>query len=227
MKIVFPSWRALVAEFLGTFVFVFVACGSVLTRNMFEDFGIIGVALATSMVLTALIFATVALSGAHLNPAITLATWLTQRINTITAVLYIFVQCMAGFAAAYTLLLVFGDSATAYFLGGPVLAAEATVQSGLVLEAVLTAVLVFVFFATMLDRRGPVSFGPLAIGLVFLGAVIFAGPIEGAAFNPVKVAPLIVSGHTESLLVWVVGPLTGALFGVVYDFLFLRQGKKK
>jgi len=226
MKISFPGWRALVAEFLGTFVFVFVACGSVLTRNIYEDFGTVGVALATSVILTSLIFATVAISGAHLNPAVTLSAWLTQRINTVTAALYILVQILAGFAAAYLLLFLFGDKGMAFYLGGPVLSADTTVQSGLILEAILTAVLVFVFFATMVDKRGPVSFGPIAVGLVFLAAGIFAGPIEGAALNPVKVAPLIVSGHTESLLVWVVGPLTGALFGVVYEWLFLRQGKR-
>lgn len=227
MKIVFPSWKALVAEFLGTFVFVFVACGSVLTRNIFDDFGVIGVALATSVILTSLIFATVALSGGHLNPAVTLAAWLTQKVNTTTAVLYILVQVIAGFVAAFLLLFIFGDHGMAFYLGGPVLSADTSVQSGLILEAILTSVLVFVFFATMVDKRGPLSFGPIAVGLVFLAAGIFAGPIEGAALNPVKVAPLIVSGHTESILVWVVGPLTGSLFGVVYDFLFLRQGKKK
>lgn len=227
MKISFPPWRALAAEFLGTFVFVFVACGSVLTRNIYEDFGVVGVALATSLILTSLIFATVAISGAHLNPAVTLAAWLTQKVNTTTAVFYILVQAAAGFAAAFLLLAIFGDRGMAFYLGGPVLSADTTVQSGLILEAVLTAVLVFVFFATMVDKRGPVSFGPIAIGLVLLAAIIFAGPIEGAALNPVKIAPLIVSGHTESLLVWVVGPLTGSLFGVAYDFLFLRQNKKK
>lgn len=226
MKLTFSNWRALVAEFLGTFVFVFVACGSVLTRNIFDDFGVIGVALATSVILTALMFATVALSGGHLNPAITLAAWLTQKINTVTAVLYIVVQVIAGFAAAFLLLFIFGDHGTAFYLGGSVLSVDTTVQSGLVLEAVLTAVLVFAFFATMIDKRGPVSFGPIAVGLVFLAVGIFAGPIEGAALNPVKVAPLIVSGHTESILVWVVGPLTGSLFGVVYHLLFLGQGKR-
>lgn len=226
-KLVLPSPRALIAEFLGTFVFVFVACGSVLTRNIYEDFGAVGVALATAVVLTAVIFATVALSGGHLNPAVTLAAWLTQKVNTTTAVLYILAQVVAGFAAAFLLLLIFGDQGSAFYLGGPVLATDATVQSALILEAVLTATLVFVFFATMVDKRGPVSFGPIAIGLVFLAAGIFAGPIEGAALNPVKVAPLIVSGHTESVLVWVVGPLAGALFGLVYEFLFLWQGKKK
>lgn len=227
MKIVFPSWRALAAEFLGTFVFVFVACGSVLTRNIFEDFGVVGVALATSVVMSALVFATVALSGGHLNPAVTLAAWLSQKVSSTTAVMFITAQIVAAFAAAFLLLFIFGGQGTAFYLGGPVLSTDTTVQSALILEAVLTAVLVFVFFATMVDKRGPVSFGPIAIGLVFLAAGIFAGPIEGAALNPVKVAPLIVSGHMESMLVWVVGPLTGALFGLVYELLFLRQSKKK
>lgn len=240
-----PNWRAYLAEFLGTFVFVFVAAGSVLTANLFADVGVLGVAFATSMALAAMIFATVGTSGGHLNPAVTVAMWLTQRISSAGAVFYILMQVLASFAAAYLLLAVFGNGAMAFFLGGPVLSVDTSVQSAVILEAVLTAALVFAVFATMVDKqsfrsssnqddstaglkRGPVSFGPLAVGLVVLVASIFAGPVTGAALNPARaLGPLLVSGRLDSLLVWVIGPLAGSLFGLVYEFLFLRTAKRK
>lgn len=223
-----PNWRAYVAEFLGTFVFVFVAAGSVLSNNLFTDTGILGVSFATSMALAAMVFATVAISGGHLNPAVTVAMWLTQKMSTIVAVFYILMQVLASFAAAYLLQFIFGNQALGFYLGGPVLSVDTTVSAAVILEAVLTGVLVFAVFATMVDKRGPVSFGPVVVGLVVLAASIFAGPVTGAALNPARaLGPLLVSGRLDSLLVWVIGPLTASLFGVVYDFVFLRQGKKK
>ena len=222
------NWRAYVAEFLGTFVFVFAAAGSVLSNNLFTDTGVLGVGIATSMALAAMIFATAAISGGHLNPAVTVAMWLTQRIGTTVAAFYVLMQILAGFAAAYLLQYLFGNHALGFYLGGPVLAVDTTVGAAVILEAVLTGALVFTVFATMVDRRGPVSFGPIAVGLVVLAGSIFAGGITGAALNPARaLGPLLVSGRVDSLLVWVIGPLTGSLFGVFYDFVFLRQGKRK
>ena len=228
MRFSLPKWRAYAAEFLGTFVFVFVAAGSVLSNNLFIDTGVLGVSFATSMAFSAMIFATVAISGGHLNPAVTIALWLAQKMGTVTAVFYVLMQILASFAAAYLLQFVFGNQALGFYLGGPVLSVDTTVSAAVILEAVLTGALVFAVFATMVDKRGPVSFGPIAVGLVVLVASIFAGSITGAALNPARaIGPLLVSGRLESLLVWVIGPLTGSLFGVFYDFVFLRQGKKR
>ena len=220
------DWRAYLAEFLGTFVFVFVASMAVLSNNFYGEIGSLGIALATGLVIAAMVFATVSISGGHLNPAVTLALWLGQKINTVNATFYILSQLAASFAAACSLLLLFGDRAMKFSLGGPVLEPGVNLQTAVILEAVMTAVLVFVVFATMVDKRGPVSFGPIAVGLVVLVASIAIGPMTGAALNPARaLGPLVVSKHFDYLAVWIIGPFVGSLFGMIYEFVFLKKKK--
>lgn len=212
------------AEFLGTFVFVFVASGAVLSNIFYGDVGSLGVALATGLSLAAMIWATAAISGGHLNPAVTLAVWLTGKISVINAVFYIASQVLASFAAGGVLLYIFGDRAIRFNLGAPILGADVAVGTALLLEAILTAVLVFAVFATVVDRRGSVSFGPLVIGLVVVCGGIFAGPITGAALNPARaIGPAVITGSFTNLPIWILGPFAGSLFGLVYEFLFLRK----
>ncbi|MBI3342210.1 aquaporin [Candidatus Curtissbacteria bacterium] len=228
MKLSFPTPQALLAEFLGTFVFVFVACGVVLTSQLFQDVGVVGAALAGGLTLMAMIYATSGISGGQLNPAVTLAAWFSQRMNVVEAACYIAAQLLAGFVAAFALFAVFGARSFEFYFGGPVLSVDTNLQAALVLEAILTAVLVFAYFATVVDKRGPASFGPMVIGLIVVVSGIFAGPISGAVLNPAKaVGPLVTAGHYDSLLVWIVGPLVGSLIGFIYPFLFLPSKKKK
>lgn len=221
------DWRAYVAEFLGTFVFVFIVCGTTLANLFYVDIGILGVALASGLVYTAMLLATINSSGGYLNPAVTLALWLVQKIKGHLAFFYIFAQLLASFAAAGLLLLIFGSSAKEFSLGGPVLAAGISQQTAVVVEAILSAIIVFTVFATIVDKKNSTGFGPLAIGLVVAGGSIFAASITGAAFNPARaLGPLVISGSYESIVVWIIGPLAGSLFGIVYEFLFLRKVKK-
>ncbi len=221
-------WRAYLAEFLGTFVFVFVASGAVLSNIFYGDIGTLGVALATGLALGAMVFATAAISGGHLNPAVTLALWLAQKISWINAIFYIIAQVAASSAAAGVLLYVFGDRALHFSLGAPILGVGIGVPAALILEAVLTTVLVFAVFSTVVDKRGPVSFGPLIIGLVVVVSGIFAGPLTGAALNPARaIGPAIVSNNFTNLPIWILGPAVGSLFGLAYEFLFLRKTSKK
>lgn len=222
----FTPWRAYLAEFLGTFVFVFIASGAVLSNIYYSEIGTLGVALATGLAICSMMYATVHISGGHLNPAVTIALWLAQKIKGNLAVFYIISQILASFAAAAIILLIFGSTSREFVLGGPVLAESVSGQTGLVVEAILTAVLVFAVFATLVDRRGPVSFGPLVIGLVVSIASLVALPISGAALNPARaIGPEVLSGSYQALAIWIIGPLAGSLFGLVYDFVFLRKGK--
>lgn len=227
MKEWVSPWRAYLAEFLGTFVFVFVASGAVLSNIFYSEIGTLGVALATGLILSAMIYATVHISGGHLNPAVTVSLWLAQKINGHLAVFYIISQILASFAAAGLVLLIFGSTSREFTLGGPVLNESVSGQTALLVEAVLTAVLVFAVFATMVDRRGPVSFGPLVVGLIVVVASLFALPISGAALNPARaIGPEVLSGSYQTLAIWIIGPLAGSLFGLVYEFVFLRKAKQ-
>lgn len=223
----FSDWRAYLAEFLGTFVVVLIICGTVLVNNINQDVGILGIALVSGFIYGAMMFATVHLSGGHLNPAITLALWLSQKIKGATAFFYVVCQLLASFAAAGFLLLIFGQNAKEFLLGGPVVGVGVSLQNALIIEAVLTAILVFAYFATLVDRRGPVSFGPLVVGFVYLVSGIFATSLSGAVLNPARaLGPAVISRSFDTLVIWIVGPAAGGLFGIVYDFLFLKKTSK-
>ncbi|OGE07368.1 hypothetical protein A2W70_03185 [Candidatus Curtissbacteria bacterium RIFCSPLOWO2_02_41_11] len=227
LKSWFTPWRAYLAEFLGTFVFVFIASGATLTNIFFNDIGGVGVALATGLALTSMIYAVVHLSGGHLNPAVTLAIWFSQKINGGVASFYIIAQLLASLAAAGVLLWIFGPDARQFSLGGPVIGAGVSIKIAVVIEAILTAILVLAVFATMVDKRGAVSFGPLVVGLVLTVSAIFAGSLTGAALNPARAfGPLIISQSYSNLAVWIIGPATGSIFGLIYDFLFLRKSAR-
>lgn len=220
-------WRAYLAEFLGTFVFVLVASGAVLSNIFYSEIGTVGISLATGLAITSMMYATVHISGGHLNPAVTVALWLSQKIKGNMAVFYIIAQILASFAAAGIILLIFGSTGREFSLGGPIFNEGVSQQTGLIVEAILTAVLVFAVFATMVDRRGPVSFGPLVVGLVVVIASLFALPLSGAALNPARaIGPEVLSGSYQFLAIWIIGPLAGSLFGLIYDFAFLRKGTK-
>lgn len=222
------DWRSYVAEFLGTFVFVFIACGAVLTNAFYADIGVLGLAFAGGIAYAVSMFMTVHLSGGNLNPAVTLALWLTQKIRGHIAVFYILAQILASFAVAQVLLLIFGREALNFALGGPQIGADIALRTAVVIEVILTAILIFAYFATMVDKRGPVSFGPLAIGVTYVACSIFGQLLSGAALNPARaIGPLVSSQAYETLAVWIIGPLAGALFALVYDFLFLKKPSKK
>lgn len=225
IKTWFELWRAYLAEFLGTFIFVLLANGAILTNNFYEV-GNLGVALASGLAIAAAVFATVHLSGAHLNPAVTLAMWLTKKVTGTVASAYIIGQVLGGVAASGLLLLIFGQGISELGFGVLALGIGINQQMGIMVEAIFTAILILTVFATMVDRRGPISFGPLAVGLVVTAAGIVAGPITGAMLNPARVVgPAVISGGWDNLAVWIVGPALGSLFGLVYDFLFLKKKK--
>lgn len=218
------NWRAYLAEFLGTFVFVFIASCAVITNGLYGEVGTLGISLATGLTLSAMIFATVHISGGHLNPAVTLALWLSQKLNTINGFFYILFQIMGSFAAAYGLLLIFGERAMKFNVGGPALGSGVDVQTAVILEAILTAVLVFAVFAIIVDKRGPGSFGPLVIGLIVVVASLAVGALTGAALNPARaLGPLVFARQFDLLPVYLIGPFAGSLFGIVYEFVFLRK----
>lgn len=220
-------WRAYLAEFIGTFVFVFVSCGAVLSYVFYGEIGVVGVALAGGFSYVTMMYATVHISGGHLNPAVTLASWLAQKTSGPTAIFYVCAQIVASFAAAGLLFYIFGQEAAEFSLGGPTLGTGTDTSRALIVEIALSAILVFGFFATMVDRRGPTSFGPLVMGLVVGAAMLVALPLSGASLNPARaVGPAVVSQVYDSLAVAVVGPLTGSLVGIVYDWVFLRKIKK-
>ena len=220
-----PLREQLAAEFIGTFMFVFVGAGAA-TLAAANGAGTVGIAVATGLALGILISALGHISGGHFNPAITLGFLVTRRIAPSLAVVYWSVQFAGAAAAAALLRWLFPESVRRItHLGAPGLASGVSVWQGLVIELVLTFFLVWVVFATAADPGGTFkSIAGLAIGLTITMDVLVGGPMTGAAMNPARAfGPELLSRHWTDAWVWYAGPFIGAaLAALVYDTLYLR-----
>lgn len=220
------NWQKYLAEAFGTFVFVFVAAGSVLANvQSVGSLGTLGVALAHGLVLTAVIYGAWHLSGSHLNPAVTVSLWATGHVKTLSAVGYIIAQLIGSVVAALFLKVVFAGVSPQYYLGDTTLLPGVTPGMGILVEALLTFFLVWTVFATLIDKRSSTGFGGLCVGLVLAVAIMVGGGFTMGALNPARsFGPALVSSHWGMHYVYWVGPLIGALVaGFVYHFGFLKR----
>jgi aquaporin Z len=204
--------RALTAEFLGTFALVFAGAGAVVTDNASGgQLGLVGVALAHALVLSVMVSATMRISGAHFNPAVTAAVWLARRIGSRDAAFYVATQLLAAVAGALLVKALFPTGAglaTAY--GVPRIASEVSLLQAIVIEAILTLLLVSAVFGTALSPEAP-AVGGFGIGLVLVFAILAGGPLTGAALNPSRAfGPAVAANDWHAQLAYWVGPLLGA-----------------
>ncbi len=221
-------WRSYVAEFLGTFFFVLIANWVVLSASLYGEVSSLEVVLAVGFAYLALLFTTIHIAGGFLNPAVTISMWLAKKISGSRACFFLIAQILASFLAAEVLFLVFGQNAVQFHFGQGAFGLGVSTQTAFIAEAVLTGGLIFTIFGTMVDRNGPVSFGPLAVGLYLAAVGIVALPISGAVFNPARVlGPSLLSHESTNLVVFVVSSLVGSLIGPAYEFVFLQKSKKK
>jgi MIP family channel proteins len=212
------------AEFVGAFALVFVGAGAILAAGPTAEPGVVGVALAYGLAVAVMVSAVGHISGGHFNPAVTLAFLVTGRLNPVLAVVYWIAQ-FAGAIAAAALLRWFFDDATEGTLGAPVLNPGIEQEAGLIIEAILTFFLVWVFFATAADPRGTFkSIAGLAIGLTVTIDVLMGGPLTGAMMNPARaLGPQLLANSWDDFWIWYVGPLAGAVIAAVaYEMLYLR-----
>lgn len=221
------------AEFLGTFAIVFTGAGAICADHYVQTqnqagLGLVGIALAYGFGVAAMVTALTHISGAHLNPAVTVGVWVMRRLDTLHAVFYVIAQVVGAIAAAYLLAAVLPESnwATAG-LGTPDLAADVTRWRGMVIAGAMAAVIVFVYFATILDEHGAFrKMGGFAVGLAVATVVLMGTPFVGAsAENPARAfGTALASRHWHNHGVFWIGPLFGGIIGaVIYDRLFLRD----
>lgn len=224
-------FQKITAEFLGTFAIVFIGAGAICANTYLQSqnqaaFGLVGVALAYGFAVAAMVTALVHISGAHLNPAITIAVWVNRRLGTLHAIFYIPAQILGSIAAAYSLIAVLPDSAwVTNGLGTPDLASDVTRWRGMVIASILAALIVFVYFATIIDESGPFRrLGGFALGLAVSADVLWGAPFVGAsAGNPARVfGTALASRHWHNHGVYWIGPLFGGIVaGVIYERFFL------
>lgn len=193
----------LAAEGVGTFAVVF----TVVLVAAKADGELVALAVASGLAVAAMASATMAVSGAHLNPAVTVALWVARRIPGPEAAAYILAQLAAGGAGALVARLVAPEAA-----GLPALAPGVSPLAGVVVEAVLTFLLVFVIFGTAVDSRSDRRVAGLAIGLAVAMGVFAGAGMTGAAMNPARwFGPALVLRHWSDAFVWTLGPLLGAV----------------
>lgn len=205
--------REAYAEGIGTFILVFAGTGAVMV-NQISDGAIthLGISFVFGAVVAALIYGIGHLSGAHFNPAVTLAFWASGFFPKHRVLPYILAQVVGAIAASTLLLIALGPVAK---LGATLPLNDNWLQS-LVLETILTFILMFVILGSGLDRRAPIGFAGLAIGLTVGLEAAFMGPITGASMNPVRsLGPALVGGIWQHHWVYWVAPILGAQLAVM------------
>lgn len=219
-------WREYVSEFAGTFFLVLISSSLFYVERVYGGLGIVGLALGLGFVYSALIFATSSVSSGFLNPALTVSLWLVKRISGTKTVCYLIFQFLASFIAGIIIYMLFRTSALNVNLGSPILGFGVSFETALVLEALFSAGMVWLLFATYVDKRGPVSFMPIVLGFYLTCASLAAIPLTGAVFNPARaVGPLVLSKSYSYILVYTAAPFFASLLGLVYEYIYLRRKK--
>lgn len=199
------------AEFLGTFALVFAGTGAIIVNEASNGaISHVGIALTFGLIVLAMIYTLGEISGAHLNPAVTLGFWAAQRFPAHAVVPYIASQSAGALAASMLLRLLFPQC-----LGlGATLPAGSSMQS-FTLEIVLTAMLMFVILNVSTGAKEKGITAGIAIGSVIALEALFAGPICGASMNPARsLAPALVAGHLADLWIYLIAPVIGAILAV-------------
>lgn len=205
--------RRAAAEGLAAFALVFAGCGAIVTDTVREGaLGAVGVALVFGLVIMVMVYATGHLSGAHINPAVTIAFTLTRHFAARDAAAYVAAQAAGATLAALLLLAAWSDQPAN--LGATV----PSVGDGtaLLYEAFMTAVLMFVIMAVATDVRAVGAAAAIAIGGTIALDALFGGPLTGASMNPARsLGPALVAGELGDLWIYVVGPIAGATLGAL------------
>jgi aquaporin NIP len=209
-----PSLRQrCVAEGLAAFALVFAGCGAIITDTRYDSaLGTVGIALVFGLVIMAMVYATGHLSGAHINPAVTVAFTINRHFPAREAIAYVTAQSAGAICAALVLLAIWPDQPAQ--LGATVPSVGA--GSALVYEAVLSAMLMFVIVAVATDTRAAGAAAAIAIGGTIGLDALVGGPVTGASMNPARsLGPALVAGEWHEFWVYLAGPLLGASLGAL------------
>ena len=223
--------RVLLAEFLGTFVLCFSGIAAILssTAAVGGGGGLIAIALAHGLAVTLAVHIFGGISGAHINPAVTVGMLVTGRIKPALAGLYAVAQLAGGVVGAAICRAVFpAEAINAAMLGIPLPAAWASTSTVLMVEFVLTFLLVIAVFGTAVDDRGKtVKIGAFGIGLMVAVDILAGGPITGASMNPARsFGPALVASHWQFHWVYWVGPVLGGCVGALFYHHVLLEAPK-
>lgn len=202
---------SLAAEAFGTFALVFAGCGAIMVEAKTQALGHLGVAITFGLVIMVMIYAVGHVSGAHFNPAVTLAFALTRHFPWPRVFLYWGAQVAGAIVAALVLRASLGDVADV----GATFPSGSDAQS-FVWETILSVFLMFVIMAVATDTRAVGEAAAIAVGGTVGLDALFGGPVSGGSMNPARsIGPALVSGDLHSLWIYLTAPLLGAVIGAI------------
>ena len=210
------------AEALGTFFLVLIGPGTAMVNAYTTgDLGTVGIALAFAFVVTAMIYALGHISGAHINPAVTLGFWSVRRFPAAEVLPYLIAQCGGAVAASLVLRGALGPVGD---LGATL--PRIPVPAVFAIEWLLSFALMFVIMAVATDDRVAGGFAAIAVGLTVGFCALMGGPITGASMNPARsFGPAVVGGLWQGHWVYWIAPVTGMIAAAwTYDFLRVADG---
>ena len=201
-----------IAEFIGTFAMVFCGTGAMTINEVTGgDVTHVGIGITWGLIVMAMIYAFGEISGAHFNPAVSIAFAYAKKFSWKEVPKYIFFQIAGAFAASLLLMWLFPKSE---LLGATIPSVD--VWRAFVLELILTFFLMVVIINVSTGSKETGMMAGIAIGGVVLLEALFAGPITNASMNPARsLAPNIVSGNIEGIWLYILAPIIGALLAVV------------
>lgn len=204
--------REMLAEALGTLFLVFAGCGAIAVNEIRNGAVThVGISLVFGLVVLAMIYTLGDISGAHLNPAVTVGFWAVGRFPVQSVLGYLIAQVVGAFVAAALLKFLFPGSPS---LGAT--HATGTALQSCVLEGILTFMLMFVVLSVSTGAKEKGITAGIVVGAVIALEALFAGPICGASMNPARsLAPAVMSGKVEDLWIYIVGPISGSLLAGV------------
>lgn len=203
-----------IAEFIGTFALIFCGCGAMVINEVTGgDVTHVGICITWGFIVIAMIYAVGDISGAHLNPAVSIAFAYAKKFPWKEVPMYFIAQLLGALLASYTLKFLFP---TSEFLGGTHLNEIIDPTRGFVIEFLLTFFLMFVIINVSSGSKEVGIVAGIAIGGVVMLEALFAGPMTNASMNPIRsLAPAITSLKFDDLWVYILAPVLGALTAVM------------
>ena len=201
-----------ISELIGTFALVFCGPGAVIMNDVSGGTVThVGIAITFGLIVMAMIYSIGEISGAHINPAVTIAFWASGRFDKKEVLPYITAQIIGALLASTILYQLFPLHETQ----GATLPLGSAMQS-FILEVILTFILMFVIIKVSTGSKETGTMAGIAIGGVVGLEAMFAGPITGASMNPARsIAPAIFSGNFEHLWLYITAPIIGALLAIL------------
>jgi MIP family channel proteins len=210
------AFKRYAAELIGTFMLVAIGPGAVMVAASTHAFGQAGISLAFGVVVTLCVACFGHISGAHINPAVTIGFWSVRRFPTRDVVPYILAQCVGAVVASATLAWVLGPVGNF----GATVPLVSTMRA-FVVEGGYTGILGLVIMSVATDARTPPAVAPFAIGATVFAGALVTGPLTGGSFNPARtLGPALVGGVWTSHWLYWAAPVLGMVAAMrVYDAL--------